>query len=131
MTDSMRRTIEETNRRREKNGLQRNPQHTPQQIIKAASNILNDIRKKTGEKQVYVEPQKIDIAADPVVRYMNREALEKAMDTAKKSMEKAASELNFIEAARYRDEMLAYKDILNEKFRFKSEKPEAGTKNER
>lgn len=116
MTDSMRRTIEETNRRREKQ-LAYNEMNniTPQQIVKAASNILNDIRKKTGEKQVYVEPQKIDIAADPVVQYMSREALEKAMETAKKSMEKAASELSFIEAARYRDEMLAYKNILSEK----------------
>jgi len=116
MTDSMRRTIEETNRRREKQ-LAYNEMNniTPQQIVKAASNILNDIRKKTGEKQVYVEPQKIDIAADPVVKYMSREALEKAMETAKKSMEKAASELSFIEAARYRDEMLAYKNILSEK----------------
>jgi excinuclease ABC subunit B len=116
MTDSMRRTIEETNRRREKQ-LAYNEMNniTPQQIVKAASNILNDIRKKTGEKQVYVEPQKIDIAADPVVQYMSREALEKAMETAKKSMEKAASELSFSEAARYRDEMLAYRNILSEK----------------
>jgi excinuclease ABC subunit B len=114
-TESMRKTIEETNRRREKQ-LKYNEENqiTPRQIVKAASNILNDIRKKTGER-VYVEPQKIDIAADPVVRYMSKPALEKAMETAKKSMEKAASELNFIEAARYRDEMLAYKKILVEK----------------
>jgi len=46
---------------------------------------------------------------------MSREALEKAMEKAKKSMEKAASELNFIEAARFRDEMLGYKEILENK----------------
>jgi excinuclease ABC subunit B len=116
ITDSMQKTIDETNRRREiqltyneKNNI------TPQQIIKAASNILNDIRRKTGEKQVYVEPEKVDIAADPVVKYMNSDALTKAMENARKSMEKAASDLNFIEAARYRDEMLAYKDLLNKK----------------
>jgi len=115
-TESMRKTIEETNRRREKQLAYNEANHiTPQQIVKAASNILNDIRKKTGEKQVYIEPQKIDIAADPVVQYMSREALEKAMENAKKLMEKAASELNFIEAARYRDEMLAYKGILTKK----------------
>jgi excinuclease ABC subunit B len=123
ITESMRRTIEETNRRREKQLAYNELNNiTPQQIIKAASNILNDIRKKTGEKVAYVEPQKIDIAADPVVQYMSREALEKAMETAKKSMEKAASELNFIEAARYRDEMLAYKNILNEKLNVKNQK---------
>jgi excinuclease ABC subunit B len=121
ITESMRRTIEETNRRREKQ-LAYNELNdiTPQQIVKAASNILNDIRRKTGERTAYVEPQKIDIAADPVVQYMSREALEKAMENAKKSMEKAASELNFIEAARYRDEMLAFKNILNEKLKVKN-----------
>jgi excinuclease ABC subunit B len=123
ITESMRRTIEETNRRREKQLAYNELNNiTPQQIVKAASNILNDIRKKTGEKVAYVEPLKIDIAADPVVQYMSREALEKAMETTKKSMEKAASELNFIEAARYRDEMLAYKNILNEKLKVKNQK---------
>jgi len=104
-TDSMRKTIEETNRRREKQ-LAYNVENniTPRQIIKAASNVLNDMRKKTGQAQPYIEPQKIDVAADPVVRYMSREALEKA-----------ASELNFIEAARFRDEMLGYKEILENK----------------
>ena len=116
MTESMRKTIEETNRRREIQLAYNEANNiTPQQIIKAASNILNDMRKKTGEKRVYVEPEKIDIAADPVVQYMGREALEKAMENAKKLMEKAASELNFIEAARYRDEMLAYKEIIKVK----------------
>lgn len=116
MTDSMRKTIEETNRRREKQlAYNEANQITPQQIIKAASNILNDIRKKTGEKQAYVEPQQVNVAADPVVRYMGKDALEKAMDNARKSMEKAASDLNFIEAARFRDEMLAYKALLEEK----------------
>ncbi len=115
-TESMRKTIEETNRRREKQ-LAYNEENsiTPRQIIKAASNVLNDMRKKTGQAQPYIEPQKIDVAADPVVRYMSREALEKAMEKAKKSMEKAASELNFIEAARFRDEMLGYKEILENK----------------
>ncbi len=113
ITASMQKTIDETNRRREIQ-LAYNETHgiTPKQIVKAASNILSDIRRKTGEKQAYVEPEKIDIAADPVVQYMNKEALTKAMEKAKKSMEKAASELNFIEAARFRDEMLAYKERM-------------------
>jgi excinuclease ABC subunit B len=113
VTESMRKTIDETNRRREIQLAYNEANNiTPKQIIKAASSILSDIRRKTGEKQVYVEPETIDIAADPVVQYMSKEALQKAMDKAKKSMEKAASELNFIEAARFRDEMLAYKDLL-------------------
>jgi excinuclease ABC subunit B len=112
-TDSMRRTMEETNRRRIKQlAYNEANQITPQQIFKAASNVLNDIRKKTGQKQAYIEPQKVDFAADPVIQYMSREALEKAMEKSKKSMEKAASELNFIEAAHFRDEMLGYKAIL-------------------
>jgi excinuclease ABC subunit B len=116
VTESMQKTIDETNRRREIQLAYNEANNiTPQQIIKAASNILNDIRRKTGEKQVYVEPVKVDIAADPVVKYMSSDALTKAMENAKKSMEKAASELNFIEAARYRDEMLAYKEIFDKK----------------
>jgi excinuclease ABC subunit B len=113
ITESMQKTIDETNRRREIQLAYNEANNiTPQQIIKAASNILNDIRRKTGEKQVYVEPVKVDIAADPVVKYMSKDALKKAMENARKSMEKAASELNFIEAARFRDEMLAYQQLL-------------------
>ncbi len=46
--------------------------------------------------KAYIEPDRPDIAADPVVKYMNREALEKAIEKTKKNMEKAASELDFI-----------------------------------
>ncbi|MBN2480906.1 MAG: excinuclease ABC subunit UvrB [Bacteroidales bacterium] len=113
ITQSMQKTIEETDRRREKQ-LAYNEANdiTPSQIIKAASSIMKDLKKKTGFRDVYIEPEKIDIAADPVVKYMNREALEKARLNARKEMEKAASELNFIEAARYRDEMLAYQELI-------------------
>ena len=66
-----------------------------------------------------VEPMrtrpKADIAADPVVKYMGKEDLEKAIDKAKKQMEKAAKELDFIEAARFRDEMYAYQELLEVK----------------
>lgn len=113
VTESMQKTIDETTRRREVQ-LAYNETHgiTPSQIVKAASNIMNDIRRKTGDRPVYVEPEKINVAADPVVQYMSRNELEKAMNRAKKSMEKAAAELNFIEAARFRDEMLGYKELL-------------------
>ena len=113
VTSSMQKTINETNRRREKQ-LDYNEKHgiTPRQIIKAASNIMKEVRLKTGEPGPYTEPERIDIAADPVVKYMGRAAIEKAIEKARDAMEKAASELNFVEAATYRDEMFAYQELM-------------------
>ena len=113
ITSSMQKTINETNRRREKQ-LDYNEKHgiTPKQIIKAASNIMKEVRLKTGEPAPYTEPERIDIAADPVVKYMGRAAIEKAIEKARDAMEKAASELNFVEAATYRDEMFAYQELM-------------------
>jgi excinuclease ABC subunit B len=65
--------------------------------------------------KAYIEPDKFDIAADPVVRFMNREALEKAIDKARKNMEKAAAGLDFIEAARFRDEVEDLQKLLRNK----------------
>jgi excinuclease ABC subunit B len=65
--------------------------------------------------KAYIESERPDIAADPVVKYMNREALGKAIEKTRKSMEKAASELNFIEAARLRDEMADLQKLLKTK----------------
>jgi excinuclease ABC subunit B len=115
-TDSMQRTIDETNRRREKQ-LQYNEDHhiTPRQIVKASSNILREVRNITGQSKAYLEPEKPDIAADPVVQYMNREAMLKAIENTKIKMEKAASQLDFIEAARFRDEMQALQELLKQK----------------
>jgi len=115
ITRSMQKTIDETNRRREKqlkynevNGI------TPKQIFKSNVSMFDqnkDLIERTG---AYADQAKSDIAADPVVKYMNKEGLEKAVDNARKRMEKAAQELDFIEAARYRDEMYAYKEKLDE-----------------
>jgi excinuclease ABC subunit B len=115
-TNSMQRTIDETIRRREKQ-LKYNEENniTPQQIIKPASTIMMGVRKISGDSYAYSEPLKPDIAADPVVKYMNSGALEKAIEEAKKKMEKAAGELNFIEAAQYRDEMVKLKELLENK----------------
>lgn len=116
ITESMRITIEETNRRREKQ-LKYNEQNgiTPTQIVKAKTSILG-VKLTTGQTvNVYVEPEKVDYAADPVVQYMSKDQLVKAIDKAKKSMEKEAKELNFIEAARYRDEMYALQKMLDGK----------------
>lgn len=113
ITDSMRVTIDETNRRREKQ-LRYNEKHgiTPTQIVKAHKSILGG--KQTGAK-VYVEPEKVDYAADPVVKYMTRTQLLDAIEHARKAMEAEAKQLNFIEAARYRDEMYALQKMLDSK----------------
>jgi len=66
---------------------------------------MSGLDKKGVRVKAYVEPEKIDIAADPVVRFMDRAALEKAIEKTRKNMEKAASELDFTEAARFRDEI--------------------------
>ncbi len=116
ITGSMRQTIDETNRRREKQ-LKYNEMMgiTPTQIFKKTGTILSGLGKKGSEAKPYIEPEKMDVAADPVVRYMNKEALEKAIEKARKSMEKAASELDFVQAARFRDEVADLQSILKSK----------------
>jgi excinuclease ABC subunit B len=116
ITGSMQLTINETNRRREKQ-LKYNEAMgiTPAQIVRKTGSILTGLSRKGVSVKAYVEPDRPDIAADPVVKYMNSEALEKAIEKARKSMEKAASDLNFIEAARFRDEMADLQKILRSK----------------
>jgi len=116
VTRSMQQTMDETNRRREKQ-LRYNQEMgiTPAQIIKKTGTVLGGMNKKKAAPRAYVEKERPDIAADPVVRFMNREALEKAIEKTRKSMEKAASELDFIEAARFRDEMAELHKLLRSK----------------
>lgn len=116
VTSSMQETISETNRRREKQ-LRYNEQMgiTPAQIIKKTGTILSGMSNKGISVKAYIEPEKPDIAADPVVKYMNREALEKAVEKTRKNMEKAASELDFIQAARFRDELAELQKLLKNK----------------
>ena len=118
ITGSMQMTINETNRRREKQ-LKYNQEMgiTPAQIVRKTGSILAGLSKKGVSIKAYIEPERPDIAADPVIKYMNREALEKAVEKTRKSMEKAASELNFIEAARFRDEMAELQKLLKNKSR--------------
>lgn len=108
ITQSMRVTIDETNRRREKQ-LAYNIEHdiTPQQIVKSNHSILAGAQAKAKNEYGYVEPEGIDIAADPVVKYMTVADLDDAIENAKQRMEDAAKALNFIDAAQYRDEMYA------------------------
>lgn len=122
MTESMQKTIDETNRRREKqlayneaNGI------TPKQIKKAFSNALLGTgadREEIGIKtpKAYIEPEKISIAADPVVQYMSKPQMEKAIDRSRKQMQEAAKRLEFIEAAQYRDELLRLEDMMKERW---------------
>jgi excinuclease ABC subunit B len=72
-----------------------------------------DPSPKPERKRIYTEPEKIDYAADPVVKFMGADALKKAIDKAKKSMEEAAKQLDFIQAARFRDEMYALQKQLD------------------
>jgi excinuclease ABC subunit B len=113
ITNSMRITIDETNRRREKQ-LRYNEKHgiTPTQIVKAHKSIMGSMQ---AAAKVYVEPEKVDYAADPVVKYMTRTQLLDAIEHTRKAMEAEAKQLNFIEAARYRDEMYALQKMLESK----------------
>jgi excinuclease ABC subunit B len=116
ITDSMRRTIDETSRRRErqiKYNLENNI--TPTQIFKSTESIMGQTAVADSKSRVarsYVEKSHVDIAADPVIRYMTTEQLQKALQQTKRNMEKAAKELDFMEAARLRDEMLALEMML-------------------
>jgi excinuclease ABC subunit B len=116
ITRSMQQTIDETNRRREKQ-LKYNEMMgiTPTQIVKKTGSALSGLSKKGIAAKIYIEPDRPDIAADPVVRYMNREALEKTIEKSRKSMEKAAAGLDFVEAARFRDEMSDLQKLLRSK----------------
>ena len=113
VTESMEKTIQETNRRREKQ-LAYNEAHgiTPQAIIKGERSSLSK-----AEANAYIETEhKQSIAADPVVQYMSKPALEKAIAKAKKAMQEAAKKLEFLEAAQYRDEMIKLEELLKSKF---------------
>lgn len=113
VTGSMQETIDETNRRRAKQ-MKYNEEMgiTPSQIIKKTGTILSGLSRKGVNVRAYTGPERIDLAADPVVRYMSREALEKAAEKTRKSMEKAAAELDFIQAARFRDELAELQKLL-------------------
>jgi excinuclease ABC subunit B len=109
ITDSMQQTIDETNRRREKQ-KEYNLEHgiVPTQIVRSKESIMSQTKvadSKLAEPKAYVETDHVSIAADPVVKYMDQEQLKKLLAKTKKSMERAAKELDFIEAARLRDEM--------------------------
>ncbi len=111
MTDSMRKTIEETERRREKQ-MAYNTLHgiTPTTVLKSKEQILNqtsvaDAKRGDLDSGGYKQDEQLSVAADPVFDYMGIDELEKAIKESEKSMMKAAKEMEFIEAARYRDQI--------------------------
>ena len=118
ITDSMQRTIDETNRRRakqiaynEKNGI------TPRQVVKGLNHILseratsNDYRAGSKRAHPCIESESTTIAAEPIVQYMSAKDIEKTIAETKRKMRKAAKDLDFIEAARLRDEMYTLEKI--------------------
>lgn len=114
ITESMQLTIDETNRRREKQ-LAYNEKHgiTPTAIRKGFANSLSTAPEK-NEKQAYIPAETISMAADPVVRYMTPKEIEKAIEYTRKQMMEAAKAMNFIEAAQLRDELIRLEDQLKE-----------------
>jgi excinuclease ABC subunit B len=119
ITDSMRRTIDETNRRRslqmaynEKEGI------TPTPLQKSKNSILEQTKVADSSMRInkaYSEPTSVNVAADPIVQFMDSNGLQKQIDLRQKEMEAAAKELDFIEAARIRDEIEGLKKLLDER----------------
>lgn len=123
MTDSMRVTIDETNRRRDKQ-MKYNQEHgiTPRTVGKTREEILEQtsVAYFSGiEPKIYVEPDPSQaVAADPVMQYLSEKDLKKAIDNVRKKMDKAAKEMDFLEAAKYRDEMFSLEKLYEERFSF-------------
>ncbi|MGL5937726.1 MAG: excinuclease ABC subunit UvrB [Phocaeicola sp.] len=118
ITESMRLTIEETTRRREKQ-LAYNEENgiTPRQIQRARNAALlgakvNESPEKSALSKAYTEPIGNHLVADPITQYMDKPQLEKMVERSRKLMQEAAKKLDFIEAAQYRDELIKLEELL-------------------
>jgi excinuclease ABC subunit B len=122
ITNSMRVTIEETNRRREKQ-VAYNTKHgiTPRTVGKSREAIIEQTSVmdfKGGVQKAYIEKEMTDnLAADPIVQYMTKPELQKSIDKTKKDMALAAKEMDFLLAAKLRDEMFALEKLMKERFK--------------
>jgi excinuclease ABC subunit B len=120
ITDSMQITMDETNRRRDIQ-IAYNTQHgiTPLTVGKSREEIMEQtsvVDFKGGVQQAYVETDTITLAADPIVQYMTKADLKKSIDNTKKDMLAAAKNMDFLLAAKLRDEMFALEKMMEEKF---------------
>ncbi|HYH55735.1 MAG TPA: helicase-related protein, partial [Anseongella sp.] len=120
ITGSMQRTIEETNRRREKQIIY-NTEHniTPKTVRRERQSIIEQtsvVDFKGGVQQPYVESEELSILADPVLQYMSKAQLEKSADRTRREMQEAAKEMDFLRAAKLRDELFAMEKLIKERF---------------
>lgn len=118
MTESMRKTIEVTEKRRERQ-IQYNLEHgiTPTTVVKSIEQIMDQTSvadAKKGEFSNYADQTKdsLSMAADPVFDYMSKDNIQKAIKETEKSMMRAAKDMDFLEAARYRDQIEELKKRL-------------------
>ena len=127
ITESMQKTIDETARRRSIQ-LKYNEEHhiIPKQIEKKIGSTLavssqtnnngkEDIRQNSKYKDIYLEPEASAFAADPIVKRMSKAELEKSIANTTALMKQAAKDLDFIQAAQYRDEIIRLQNQLKEK----------------
>jgi len=120
ITDSMQITIDETNRRREKQ-VNYNLEHgiTPKTVGKSREAIIEQtsvIDFVGGVQKAYVEADTLSIAADPIVQYMTKADMKKAIENTRKEMVTAAKDMDFLLAAKLRDEMFALEKMMEERF---------------
>ena len=120
VTKSMRITMDETNRRRDKQ-IAYNLVHgiTPTTVGKSRESIMEQTSVMDfagGVSKAYVESEMLaSLAADPILQYMSKADLQKAIDKTKKEMNTAAKDMDFLQAAKLRDEMFALENILKDK----------------
>jgi len=120
ITESMRRTMDETERRRAKQmAWNAANEITPTQIKRERNDVIRQTsvldRYNEGRPRAYIEPEQASIAADPVMAYLTVEQLEKNAILLETQMRKAAKELDFIAAAQFRDELFAMRKLIDER----------------
>jgi excinuclease ABC subunit B len=123
ITESMEKTIEETNRRREKqiiynleHGIVPKTVGKTKEAIMEQTSVLDFSSGENKRAKPYFEVDEVSIAADPIVQYMTKPEMQKSIDKTRKDMAKAAKDMDFLLAARLRDEMFAMEKMFQERF---------------